>query len=263
MEEWENPSRRRWEKPSRVLVLTGSPRRRAGFTGLYLQPLVDGMKSAGAEVEVVDVYDRALDLEPCLGCFACWRSGPESCSLKGDDAALLLARIEETLLVVWALPLYADSVPARVKTLLDRHFILLEPVFVPYGGVTRHPVRWPRPRYTALFAVCGFPEVSHFDPLVAMFEDVARNGHRPLVATLLRPGAEFLAKAPTCAPYLRRVLAALEEAGRELVLSGRVPKAISRTVSSGFGIPPDTWREQANMHFHLESRTEPGGGPHA
>ncbi|MDI6886593.1 MAG: SCP2 sterol-binding domain-containing protein, partial [archaeon] len=69
--DFENPKKRIWKKPDKVLVINGSPRQDKGFTFFYLQYLLKGFESAGAEVEVVNIYDERLNIEPCRGCFTC------------------------------------------------------------------------------------------------------------------------------------------------------------------------------------------------
>ena len=243
---------------TRALVIAGSSRGLKGYTGFYLDHFVRGMRDAGGEVEVIDLSRSDLAVAPCRGCFRCWLRDGAPCVIE-DDGGWIIRRINESPLVVYALPLYADSAPAKVKALLDRQFINLRPFFVPAGRLTRHPLRHPATRSLALLAVCGFPEAEHFAPLVQQFKDFAHNGCYDFAAAILRPGGQYFYEDPTCIGPLRKIAAALEEAGRELMLRGRVSRGLLKAIAGDYGISRVVWREQSNMYWYLKS----GGGKEA
>ncbi|MDI6811350.1 MAG: flavodoxin family protein, partial [archaeon] len=254
--DFENPKKRIWKKPDKVLVINGSPRQDKGFTFFYLQYLLKGFESAGAEVEVVNIYNERLNIEPCRGCFTCWTKTDGICVIK-DDANELLEKISNAYLTVYAFPLYIDSIPAKLKALLDRRFIILLPYFIPYHNLTRHPIRNKKERYMVLFSVSGLPEVEQFKPLIKIFKGIARNSHTPLIATLLRPGAEGLHRHPHCRDYLGKVLVSLEHAGKEIIEKGKVSKNVTKAISKN-NIPLATWREGVNWYWHVK-RGKNGG----
>lgn len=53
----------------KVLAFNSSPNMGKGATASILDPFLEGMKEAGAEVEVV--YVSKLNIKPCVGCYAC------------------------------------------------------------------------------------------------------------------------------------------------------------------------------------------------
>jgi len=254
IQDFEIPKKRVWEKPDKVLVINGSPRRKNGFTYFYLQYLIKGIEQTGIEVEVINIYDKGLNIEPCRGCFTCWTKTNGKCVIE-DDANELVDKVNNAYLAIYAFPLYIDSIPAKLKAFLDRQFIGVLPVFVPYHNLTRHPIRNMRDRYFALFSVNGYPEIEHFKPIVETFKAIARNSHRPLVATLLRPGAQSFT-APPYRNYLKKILGSLEEAGKELVEKGRVSKRILKSIQSDYGISKELWRTYVNLHWFLLKREE-------
>jgi hypothetical protein len=69
----------------KVLALNGSPRMRNSSTYHMLAPLLEGMKDAGAETELIHI--RQLDLSPCVGCYACWVRTPGTENLHRQAAA--------------------------------------------------------------------------------------------------------------------------------------------------------------------------------
>lgn len=247
VEDFEIKEKREWRKPSKVLVLNGSPRRENGLTFFYLNSLLRGIRNAGVEIDLVNIYDDKLKIEPCRGCFSCWKNKGE-CVIK-DAATDILQKADNAYLTLYALPLYVESVPAKLKSFLDRNFILLQPYMMLYQGLTRHPRRERKEQYIALFSICGFPEMGHFKSLVEMFKGIERNAHKPLVATILRPGAEGLYSSPTGYNDLKQVLRALERAGQELIESGKIPKGLLRVISKEDS-SPNEWRRAANLYWH-------------
>jgi len=220
-----------------------------------LQYLIKGIEQTGTGVEVVDIYDTKFNIEPCRGCFACWTKTNGECVIE-DEANELIDKVNDTDLNIFAFPLYINSIPAKLKAFLDRQFISVMPVFVPYNNLTRHPLRNTKERYMALFSISGFPEIEHFRPVVETFQGIASNSHRPLIATILRPGAQALYGRPTCRNYLREVLASLKQAGKELVEKGKVSKVILKSISSDYGISKNSWRTYTNLYWSLETKKD-------
>jgi putative NADPH-quinone reductase len=250
IQDFEIPEKRVWKKPDKNLVINGSPRRKNGLTYFYLQYLIKGIEQAGVEVEVIDIYDKKFNIGPCRGCFTCWTKTKGKCVIK-DNANELIEKVNNSYLTIYAFPLYIDSVPAKMKAFLDRQFITVMPVFVPYHNLTRHPIRNTKERYMALFSISGFPEIEHFRPVVETFKGIARNSHRPLIANILRPGAESFT-APPYRNYLKEILSSLEQAGRELVEQGKVSKRILKYISSDYRVSKKLWHTYTNLHWLLK-----------
>ena len=55
---------------TKALFINGSPRKN-GNTAQLLKRAMDGAREAGAEVELVNLYDRSLNYKGCMSCFAC------------------------------------------------------------------------------------------------------------------------------------------------------------------------------------------------
>jgi putative NADPH-quinone reductase/putative sterol carrier protein len=250
IENFEITKKRKWKKPDRILIINGSPRMQNGYTYFYLQYLIKGIEKAGTKVEIVNIYDKEYSIEPCRGCFACWTSKNEKCVIE-DEANEIIDKVKDAYLTIFVFPLYVDSIPAKLKAFIDRQFISTRPVFIPYHNLTRHPVKNKKESYMALFSVCGYPEIKHFNPLVDTFKGIARNFHRPLISSILRPCAESFT-APPYRIYLMNVLAAMEKAGEELVIHGKISKKVLNSISSNYGISKELWHDYANLHFALK-----------
>lgn len=246
---------KKWEKPKDVIVLNGSPRKERAFTNFYLSRFIEGMEKAGANVELVNLADKKQfnKTEACRGCYACWKGKyKEVCVIK-DDYTELLDRVENAKLTVYATPLYVDTVSAVMKDFMDRHFIYLTPYMNKHRKLTRHPMQDEHEKYITLFSVCGFSEVEQFKPLVNMFHAHARNSHKPLLASILRPASEGAYLNPFCWPYMPGIMASLEEAGRCLVEYGSVPSSILKKISST-PIPKHNWHSGPNLYWKLKNK---------
>lgn len=81
-----------------VLAFNSSPKMEKGNTALILNPFLEGMREAGAEVELL--YIKKLKIAPCLGCFSCWLKTPGECVQK-DDVQQIIPKMREADIVVY------------------------------------------------------------------------------------------------------------------------------------------------------------------
>ncbi len=72
-----------------ILILNGSPRKH-GVTTTLLRIIADEARSAGAEVEWIDVNN--LSIRPCIGCLQC--RPDKKCIIPRDDAHVIGELIE-------------------------------------------------------------------------------------------------------------------------------------------------------------------------
>ena len=116
----------------KVLAVNSSPRKKSlTKTRLMLENLVQGMRDAGAEVDVVDIHDKTI--EYCTACFACFNkkfNETELCIHKDDMTADLLPKWKAANLVVYASPVFFHSVTAKLKTFFERTL----PVYVSFNS---------------------------------------------------------------------------------------------------------------------------------
>lgn len=203
-----------------ALIVNGSPKGGKGNTSLILDPFVEGMKEAGAGVEVVLVGD--LTIRPCQGDYACWLKTPGRCILD-DSMKEVLPKIAAADILVIASPVYVDGMTGPTKCFMDRMIPLVSPRFEMRDGHCRHP-RMPGSVKGKMVLVsnCGFWEMDNFAPLVLHIEAASRNMDREFSGALLRP------HGPAFAVMLERrmpvddILEAAREAGRQLVRDGRM-----------------------------------------
>lgn len=100
----------------KVLAVMGSPREGDSF---HLTQRVEDHLNKLGDYEVEYLWLKDADLGFCRGCYACLTTGEERCPAEGDVKA-----VEQQLLsadgVIFASPVYAMSVTALMKNLMDR-----------------------------------------------------------------------------------------------------------------------------------------------
>ena len=205
-----------------VLVINGSPRKHRGATHGVVSLFVDGMKEAGAKVEII--YSRALEIGDCRGCYNCWGATPGKC-IQDDDMTEVLEKIASSDIVVLATPVYVDGMTGSLKTLLDRCIPLLHGEFEIRDDHCRHPLRsHVRKGKLALISVSGFTEIDNFDSLVAHVRALCKNMSREYAGAVLRPIAWAMQGAKEQGVQLDDIYEAVTQAGRELISNGSINK---------------------------------------
>ncbi len=119
----------------KALFINGSPRKNFN-TAQLLQKAMEGAKDAGAEVEMVNLYDRNLNYKGCMSCFACKVKGGKKgvCSFP-DDLKPIMERAVEADVLVCGSPVYCGYPTAGLRAFMER---LIFPA-VNYADF-RHPV---------------------------------------------------------------------------------------------------------------------------
>lgn len=101
----------------KILVFNGSPKKEKSDTLHITNAFLEGMKSVkDYEITKIDVIDKKINY--CTGCFACKKNGGKC--IYDDDMQDILNMILHTDIIVWSFPLYAYSMPAHLKVLIDR-----------------------------------------------------------------------------------------------------------------------------------------------
>ena len=224
----------------KILALNSSPRGKdQSKTLLLLDSLIEGMRSANADVEVVHL--RTKKIKYCIGCYTCWTKTPGECVLKDDMTRELLPKFLKSDLAVLATPLYHFGVNAQLKTFIERTLPAVEPFIVEHKGKATHPLRGHHP-FMAALSVAGFPEYSIFDQMSAHLRHIYG---RALVAEIYRPAAEAMVQ-PGFEGVRADILDAVQQAGAELAqnltISDDTMHRIKQPVSN-----LEMMREGANM----------------
>jgi len=219
----------------KVLAINGSPHMDEGNTAMILNPFLEGMKEAGGDVEVF--YTRKLKIGACNGDLSCWFKNPGICGQK-DDMQMLLPKLKEADIVVWASPVYYAGVTGPLKNLMDRQLPLnLQ------GGQAKHPK-------AVLVSTCSAWELSMFDPLLLQMRAIYTrpNESSDFAGALLRPMAEGMkemVKAGETA-LIEGIFRAARDAGRQLAKEGIISEELQKHVSREL-MPRDAYYKAAQM----------------
>jgi multimeric flavodoxin WrbA len=203
----------------KVLAVNASPKADKGNTALVLHPFLDGMRAAGADVELVNL--ARIEINPCHGEFNCWLRTPGKC-YQQDDMQALVPKMREAAIWVFATPLYVWGVAGPMKNFMDRMMPLIEPAIELRHDHCSHPIRQEGPpAKLVLVSNCGFWEMDNFDPLLAQFKTLCDIIGFEFAGALLRPHGPAL---PSMIKLGRgqAVLQAAHDAGEQLVRDGRM-----------------------------------------
>ncbi len=211
------------EEHMKVLAINSSARIGGqSKTELMLNHLVEGMRDAGAAVDVINLHKKSI--KNCIGCFTCWTKTPGKCLHKDDMSNEIYPKYLDADLLVLATPLYHYTVNATMKAFIERTLPDLQPFFKLRNGVTSHPIRHKTPPVVAL-SVAGFPDESVFDLLSSYMNFIY---HERLLAEIYRPAAEDM-RPSDAGGKVADILDATVQGGRELVESMKIsPETMAR-----------------------------------
>ena len=229
----------------KILAINGSPSGKHGATALILNPFVEGAKQAGADVDLVELVSRKI--KPCLGELACWGPSPGKCIQK-DDMAELLLKIDQADILVYACPVYIDTVAGLMKNFLDRHVPLMEPQVVLQNGHCRHPRRVKKKQKMVAISVCGFYEMDNFDLLIQTIKAMTENFDVEFAGAILRPYGTFLKSGKVPEEVKNSILDAARRAGNEIVKEGAFRKETINEVAKPF-LPLEAYVQAINKYW--------------
>ena len=230
----------------KVLVINSSPRMDKGNTAMILNPFLEGMREAGAEVELF--YTSKLNIKPCTGEFNCWIKTPGEC-YQNDDMQMLYPKILEADIMVFATPVYVDGVNGPMKNLIDRMLPRVQPFFELRDGHCRHPlVEGAKSFKIVLVSNCGLWEMDNFDPLLLHVKAFCKNASSEFAGALLRPHGEGMSFMIEMGAPLDDIFDAAKEAGRQLVedeeMSAETLSIISREL-----MPMEMYVQNVNQYL--------------
>lgn len=211
----------------RALAVNCSPKMEKGNTALILNPFVEGMRDAGAQVKVM--YSKRMDIKPCTGEFRCWYGTPGCCYVK-DDMADVLAQVRASDYWILGVPVYA-KLPGEVQNIFNRTMPLFQEKVVVRGRsflpALREPLKLKR---VVLVSSCGYWGLENFELVIEMMEFMAKAFDSRLARPLLRPNANMLRSGGARRQTARAITDAARKAGSELVTKGDITAKTARLV---------------------------------
>jgi multimeric flavodoxin WrbA len=206
----------------RALAINGSPHMDKGNTDMILSPFLQGMKEAGADVELL--YTKKLKIEPCNGDMSCWSSHPGECGMK-DDMSSILPKISQADILVWASPVYYAGISGPLKNLMDRQL----PLHAPGSS------EWTKKKAVVLVSTCGDWKIAMFEPLLVQMRELYKmeDGSSNFVGALLRPHAEVMKEMIKAGETraVGNIFEAAREAGKQLINEGMISEQTLSRVS--------------------------------
>ncbi|HYH01050.1 MAG TPA: flavodoxin family protein [Terriglobales bacterium] len=230
----------------KVLAFNSSPKMDKGNTALILNPFLDGMQAAGAEVELF--YTSKLNIDPCQGELHCWLNSPGEC-FQQDDMQMIHPKLREADVLVFATPVYVWGVSGQMKNLMDRLIPMVEPWVELRDGHSVHPIRdASRPKKIVLVSTCGFWELDNFEPLLVQMRMLCNTAGFNFAGALLRPAAPIFSVMLANEMDVTDVVSAAEKAGRELATSGLMSDDVLKVISREV-IERDSYVSMMNSYF--------------
>ena len=102
----------------KIIAINGSPRK-GWNTHLLLESALEGARSAGAETEIINLYD--MSFKGCVSCFACKRRGVtvDKCAFR-DELTPVLEAVHNCDGLVLGTPIYLSSETGMMRSFMER-----------------------------------------------------------------------------------------------------------------------------------------------
>lgn len=226
----------------KVLAINGSARMEKGSTAMILNPFLEGMKQAGAEVELF--FSKKLNICPCTGEFHCWYSKPGECYID-DTMQLMYPKLRDAETLVLATPVYIP-LPGEMQNFINRLCPLIEPILTRRGNRTRARFnKSVKINTIVLVSTCGWWEKGNFATVLRIVKEIARDVNVNFAGALLRPHADLLKKNKDKAS---EIFEAAKQAGFQLVKNGTIHKNLLNAVAQPL-ISEQAFRKMENNEY--------------
>lgn len=135
----------------KIIAFNGSPRKEWN-TATLLKKAFEGAVSAGAQTELVNLYD--LNYRGCYSCFACKEKEGKNygkCPIK-DDLLPIFKKVENADAIIFGSPIYLGEVTGEMRSFLERLLFQYFTYTNPPGSL------FPKKIATAFIYTMGIPE---------------------------------------------------------------------------------------------------------
>jgi len=233
----------------KVIAINASPRKSEGTSDLLLQPILKGLRSEGADVELKYIYD--MNITPCIGCTNDILFESEADCQIDDDMQELYKTLNDADLWLFASPNYLNSVTSGLKNMLDR----LEPLFqsphifennVCYDKIRQSLTKRTTQGRILLVSTCGHWGMENFKAIIEQVENVADLMGRIFLPPILRPHSDVLKSLSNLGKSPFDIYLAAEEAGKELAKTGAISQATLNAISREL-VPKDSFIQELSL----------------
>lgn len=207
----------------KVTVFNGSPAGANSATNVIATSFLKGASEAGAQTE--NIYLKDYNIFQCQGCFACWFQTPGKCVLS-DDMEQLLKCYNESDLVCFATPVYTWNMTALLKNFVDRLVPLKCPHIIENQGSFDLQDSQVKIQKFVVLSNCGFPGENNFDVMKAAVACC-----NPSLEIYRNCGKLLKSKEPSVSKMVDSWLQSVEQAGKEMVLQGKISDDTETTLN--------------------------------
>ena len=230
-----------------VVAVNGSPSAEKGNTATLLNAFLDGVKEAGASVELL--YTARLALNPCRGDLSCWYKEPGKCVIQ-DDMQTLYSRLRQAEILVLATPVHIP-LPGKFQIFLNRLCPLVAPELVTVEGRTRGRFHEDvKIKQVVLVATGGWWELGNFDTVVRIAEELAKDASVEFAGSILRPHASLMQHVPV---KKKEILHVAKTAGMQLIEDGAFSSDLLETIRQPL-IDQEELRKKFNAYYERVAR---------
>ena len=215
----------------KVLLLRANPRK-IGYTQRLVDLFLQGLRQTSAQITDVDLTEK--NIFPCQGCFHCRLITPGQC-MHSDDMTVLLDEFVAARVIVCATPLYYFSMSSTLKMFFERTFPLTMEGLTRSGrgglrNNIRHSKHWKGKSLITIIAG-ALSDIEVFRPANETFELIADSLDLENGGQITRPESYMLDYPLSKPKTLKRIEAALIQAGREAGSNGRLSTETMTAVS--------------------------------
>lgn len=210
---------------TKVVAINGSPKMEKGNTAKILTPFLEGMKEAGASVELF--YAKRLNVKPCAGDFYCWDKKPGQCHID-DSMQSVYPKLREADILVLATPVYIP-LPGEMQNLINRLVPFVREILKTKDGRTRARFRADvKISKFVLVSSSGWWEMGNFRTVLRVVKELAKDVNVEFAGALLRPHSGYMAENKEKA---EKIFEAAKQVGYELAKEGTMSKSLLKIIS--------------------------------
>ena len=238
-----------------ILLINGSPKGKNSNSLLLAMSFIDGIRDKSKEetVALEEMHVAAMRIEPCKGCFACWKSTPGKCCI-ADDMQEVIQKELWADVILWSFPLYYFNVPGMLKNLIDRQL----PMNLPFMsnankgyGSGAHDSRYDMSSTRhVLISTCGFYSAQgNYDSVRAMFDHFLGKGNYDSIFC----GQGELFRVKELSARTEEYLSLVKRAGAEYV-SGGISEKTNEELSMML-FPKETFEKMADASWGVDKES--------
>jgi multimeric flavodoxin WrbA len=205
---------------SKIVAINGSHRSDKGITEIILRKFIEGAESVKAHCEVI--YPSKKKITPCESCGKCLFETPGVCKYN-DDMQSIIYTMEAADLLVFASPVYFDTMSSNMKKMFERLRPTYSAFFEFRNGRTYHLKNNKKKQKAVTISTAGNPEGDSFISISRTFNRIIDNMGGQLVGEFHFPASHLILTQPD---LLASQLAAVSMAGKEFATEGKISKEL-------------------------------------